>query len=69
MGRSLHLTVVAEGVENTEQLEFLQAYGCAEGQGYYFSRPVDPTACQALISVGALRGAAQRSSSPVRDLK
>jgi diguanylate cyclase (GGDEF)-like protein/PAS domain S-box-containing protein len=62
LGQSLHLNVVAEGVENAEQLKFLQAYDCAEGQGHYFSKPVDPTACQALISVGELRGAKQLSS-------
>ncbi len=67
MGQSLH--VVADGVENAEQLKFLQAYGCAEGQGYYFSRSVDPTACQALIFAGGRRWAAQRSSSSLRDLK
>jgi diguanylate cyclase (GGDEF)-like protein/PAS domain S-box-containing protein len=61
MGQSLHLTVVAEGVENAEQLKFLQAYGCAEGQGYYFSKPVNPTACQALIAAGKRRWARQFS--------
>jgi diguanylate cyclase (GGDEF)-like protein/PAS domain S-box-containing protein len=66
MGQSLHLTVVAEGVENAEQLKFLQAYDCAEGQGYYFSKPVDPTACQALISVGERRWARQFSSPTLR---
>jgi diguanylate cyclase (GGDEF)-like protein/PAS domain S-box-containing protein len=50
MGQSLHLQVVAEGVENAQQLKFLQAYRCAEGQGYYFSKPVDPSECQALLS-------------------
>jgi EAL domain-containing protein (putative c-di-GMP-specific phosphodiesterase class I) len=68
MGQSLHLTVVAEGVENAEQLKFLQAYDCAEGQGYYFSKPVDPTACQALISVGVRRWARQFSSPTLRVL-
>ena len=51
MGQSLHLQVVAEGVENAEQLKFLQAHNCAEGQGYYFSKPLHPSECQALISV------------------
>jgi diguanylate cyclase (GGDEF)-like protein/PAS domain S-box-containing protein len=69
MGQSLHLTVVAEGVENAEQLKFLQAYDCAEGQGYYFSRPVDPTACQALISVGGRRWARQPPSPTLPVLK
>ena len=40
MGRSLGLRIVAEGVENEEELSFLQSYGCDEAQGYYFSRPV-----------------------------
>ena len=51
MGQSLHLRVVAEGVENAEQLKFLQAHNCAEGQGFYFSKPLHPSECQALISV------------------
>lgn len=50
MGQSLHLRVVAEGVETADQLKFLQAYDCAEGQGYYFSKPVDPGECRALLS-------------------
>jgi diguanylate cyclase (GGDEF)-like protein/PAS domain S-box-containing protein len=40
MGRSLHMRVVAEGVETREQLEVLQKHGCSEGQGHYFSRAV-----------------------------
>jgi diguanylate cyclase (GGDEF)-like protein len=40
MAKRLKHKVVAEGVETPEQLAFLQAHGCEEGQGYYFSRPV-----------------------------
>jgi len=40
MGRSLGHRVIAEGVETAEQLAFLRAQHCGEGQGYYFSRPV-----------------------------
>jgi diguanylate cyclase (GGDEF)-like protein/PAS domain S-box-containing protein len=40
MGRSLHMSVVAEGVESALQLAFLTGQGCPEAQGYYFSRPV-----------------------------
>ena len=40
IGESLHLRVVAEGVETREQLEFLRKHGCPEGQGFYFSQPV-----------------------------
>ena len=39
MAKSLKQSIVAEGVETIEQLAFLQAHGCDEGQGYYFSRP------------------------------
>jgi diguanylate cyclase len=40
MGKSLHMRVVAEGVETREQLAFLKGQGCCAGQGSYFSRPV-----------------------------
>jgi len=40
MGRSLKHRVIAEGVETSEQLAFLRAEDCGEGQGYYFSRPL-----------------------------
>jgi EAL domain-containing protein (putative c-di-GMP-specific phosphodiesterase class I) len=69
MGQSLHLRVVAEGVENAQQLKFLQAYDCAEGQGYYFSKPVDSRECQALISVGEGHWAWQFSSPTLRAFK
>lgn len=41
MGNSLKLRVSAEGVETSEQLAFLIAERCEEGQGYFFSPPVD----------------------------
>ena len=69
MGQSLHLQVVAEGVENAEQLKFLQAYNCAEGQGYYFSEPLHPSECQALISVAERHSVWQLSSSTLGALQ
>lgn len=42
MGKNLKLSVVAEGVETAEELDFLRSRHCDEAQGYYFSRPVPP---------------------------
>jgi EAL domain-containing protein (putative c-di-GMP-specific phosphodiesterase class I) len=39
-GHALGLTVVAEGIETEEQLSFLTASGCDEGQGFLFSHPM-----------------------------
>lgn len=44
LGRSLKLTIIAEGVETLEQLDFLKAHRCEEGQGFYFSKAVEPDA-------------------------
>ena len=40
MSKQLGLKVVAEGVENLEQVEFLKSVGCDVAQGYYYSKPV-----------------------------
>ena len=42
MGKILSLTVVAEGVETQEQMDFLKKRSCDEMQGFYFSRPIPP---------------------------
>ncbi len=42
MGKSLSLTVVAEGVETVEEMNFLKENSCDEMQGYYFSKPIAP---------------------------
>jgi len=46
----LHLTVVAEGVENLQQLNFLRAAGCAQCQGNLFSHPLDEEALIGFLS-------------------
>jgi diguanylate cyclase (GGDEF)-like protein/PAS domain S-box-containing protein len=41
MGHSLHMLVVAEGVETPEQAAALRAQACPQAQGHYFSHPVN----------------------------
>jgi EAL domain-containing protein (putative c-di-GMP-specific phosphodiesterase class I) len=40
LAHSMHLKVIAEGVEQIEQAEFLSLHECEEMQGYLFSQPV-----------------------------
>lgn len=49
MAHSLNLSVVAEGVETETQYRFIQAKGCDEMQGYYFSEPVDAITFESLV--------------------
>ncbi|WP_422371010.1 sensor domain-containing phosphodiesterase [Hoeflea sp.] len=43
LGKSMNLSVVAEGIENEGQLDFIAALGSQFGQGYLFSRPMNAT--------------------------
>ncbi len=49
MGHSLHLRVIAEGVETREQLSFLQSLGCHEVQGHYIAQPLPLAQFEALL--------------------
>ena len=42
MGKTLSLTVIAEGVETLDQMNFLRDHSCDEMQGFYFSKPIVP---------------------------
>jgi diguanylate cyclase (GGDEF)-like protein/PAS domain S-box-containing protein len=57
---NLGMDVVAEGVENVEQMVALQTLGCAHAQGFYFSRPIDISACGSLIAAQPWREDALR---------
>jgi diguanylate cyclase (GGDEF)-like protein/PAS domain S-box-containing protein len=52
LGRSLHMRVIAEGVETRAQLAFLKNHGCLEGQGNYFSCPVGAAELGGLLRHG-----------------
>jgi len=52
LAHGLKLKVVAEGVETEGQLNFLSMHACDEMQGYYFSRPVPPSECEAMLREG-----------------
>lgn len=49
MSSALGYIVVAEGVEESSQLAWLQEIGCDEIQGYFFSRPLPPDALESLL--------------------
>jgi diguanylate cyclase (GGDEF)-like protein len=48
MGQTLKMRVIAEGVEDREQLEYLKSIGCDEYQGYFMSKPVNVDAFREL---------------------
>jgi diguanylate cyclase (GGDEF)-like protein len=64
LAQELGIDVIAEGVETAAQAEFLVAAGCAEGQGYYFSRPVNAAAATELLRAGLI--APQKAGTPSR---
>lgn len=49
LGRSLGLTTVAEGIEDSETAELLRNLGCDLGQGYHFGRPLGADAAYARL--------------------
>jgi diguanylate cyclase (GGDEF)-like protein len=58
LGKSLGISIVAEGVETTEQLSLLRTEGCTEVQGFLFSRPRPAQDVEAMLSHELERGAA-----------
>ena len=53
LSRAMGLSVVAEGIENEEQLDCLRRIGCREFQGYYFSTPIPIDQLERLLLANA----------------
>jgi EAL domain-containing protein (putative c-di-GMP-specific phosphodiesterase class I) len=49
LGQSLHLDIVAEGIEDAGQARLLYDMGVRAGQGYHFARPLAPERFAALL--------------------
>jgi len=52
LANHLGIIVVAEGVENIEQLEFVKSINCEFAQGFYFSKPLDAKSATELLNEG-----------------
>ena len=65
MADGLGLGLIAEGVDNTRQVEFLIANGCTRMQGFLFSRPVPPHQLQCLLVKGVEPGCDDGATSEV----
>ncbi len=64
LAHSLHLRVIAEGVETAEQRAFLEEHACDEIQGYIVSRPVAAVECARFFKDERRAGAKDASPSP-----
>lgn len=56
LARDLGFNVVAEGIESSEQLEFLRQLGCQYAQGYHYAKPMNANKAEAFVRRAARRG-------------
>ncbi len=54
LAHDLGLNIIAEGVENKEQLDLLKSWNCNQVQGYYYSRPLSAEAMTAHLLRGTM---------------
>lgn len=50
LGHSMHLKILAEGIESPGQLALLRRFGCDEGQGYLFGKPMPAARFERILS-------------------
>lgn len=50
LAQHLQIKTIAEGIENLQQLQYLQDLGCHYGQGYWFSRPLESQGAEQLLN-------------------
>jgi diguanylate cyclase (GGDEF)-like protein/PAS domain S-box-containing protein len=55
LANNLGMEVIAEGAETSRQMSILESFGCAHGQGYYFSRPVPPGVAEVMLATATER--------------
>jgi diguanylate cyclase (GGDEF)-like protein len=63
MAKRLKLRVIAEGVENRAQLDFLRANNCEAFQGYFFSRPITALEATAMLRAQNIAPASATASA------
>jgi EAL domain-containing protein (putative c-di-GMP-specific phosphodiesterase class I) len=64
LGQTLGLKTVAEGIEDPDELSALQAHHCDSGQGYLFSKPIDPGQIREFLETKQ----PQESASPINSV-
>ena len=64
LARTLHTSVVAEGIETEAQARELERLGCTRAQGYLFSRAVPPAAAEAIVRSGLPLGPKGKAAAP-----
>jgi EAL domain-containing protein (putative c-di-GMP-specific phosphodiesterase class I) len=52
IAKTTGMTVVAEGIETTQQLTQLRRLKCEFGQGFFFAKPLEAKAAEALVTQG-----------------
>lgn len=69
LAHSLDLAVIAEGIENTAQLRFLETHQCDQGQGYLVSRAVSAEQLTELLQLGDIHSVMNQHPRPMLDLE